>query len=83
MAVSRRLRNALCIWLMQVLRRLPGVTDANYRMLMDGVKCLADLAVSLNAAVVIISHTAIRCPLLHLLQSLGQTTWLQNGSDMQ
>ncbi|GAQ83327.1 Structure-specific endonuclease ERCC1-XPF [Klebsormidium nitens] len=28
----------------EVLRRLPGVTDANYRMLMDGVKCLADLA---------------------------------------
>jgi hypothetical protein len=31
---------------LQVLRRLPGVTDANYRMLMDGVKTLADLAVS-------------------------------------
>lgn len=29
---------------MEFLRRLPGVTDANYRSIMDGCKSLAELA---------------------------------------
>lgn len=29
---------------MEFLRRLPGVTDSNYRTIMDGVKSLAELA---------------------------------------
>lgn len=29
---------------MEFLRRLPGVTDSNYRAIMDGCKSLAELA---------------------------------------
>lgn len=29
---------------MELLRRLPGVTDSNYRAIMDGCKSLAELA---------------------------------------